>query len=284
MSFFFLDILSDQDGNDACALAQIPCLANDATNGARRSPVRASGRSAWQSIGKHARDTEARSMTRAAGGLPIARGSNRPFRLSLERPRTPEPSRPTGPCVIASPTADDETPARHRRADRRRSLSQKRSPDESRSTPPRCHEGRVHAAPCRQRARATQARRPTPGPVRVVSPRRAKTRQRRGPLRRACARCGDLRLFHGPRLLQRAFVRSLEVIGEAAKHVSEPFRTRYPDIPWRAMIGMRDRMIHHYLGVDYEIVWDVAKNKAPALRVDLERLVGLESLPGSPGA
>lgn len=83
--------------------------------------------------------------------------------------------------------------------------------------------------------------------------------------------------------LQRAFVRSLEIIGEAAKLVSEPFRTRYLDIPWRAMAEMRDRMIHHYLGVDYEIVWDVAKNKAPALRVDLERLVGLESLPGSPG-
>jgi uncharacterized protein with HEPN domain len=49
------------------------------------------------------------------------------------------------------------------------------------------------------------------------------------------------------------------------------------------MAGMRDRMIHNYLGVDYEIVWDVAKNKAPALRIDLEQLVGLEALPGSPG-
>ncbi len=81
--------------------------------------------------------------------------------------------------------------------------------------------------------------------------------------------------------LQRAFVRSFEIIGEAAKHVSEPFRARYPDIPWRAMAGMRDRMIHNYLGVDYEIVWDAVKNKAPELRIDLERIVGLESLRGS---
>jgi uncharacterized protein with HEPN domain len=89
-------------------------------------------------------------------------------------------------------------------------------------------------------------------------------------------------VFLGDPTLQRAFVRSLEVIGEAAKHVSEPFRMRHPDIPWRAMAGMRDRMIHNYLGVDYEIVWDVVKNKVPALRVDLERLIGLELLLGSP--
>jgi uncharacterized protein with HEPN domain len=50
--------------------------------------------------------------------------------------------------------------------------------------------------------------------------------------------------------LQRAFVRSPEISGEAAKHVSEPFRARHPAIPWRAMAGMRDRVIHDYLGVD----------------------------------
>jgi uncharacterized protein with HEPN domain len=82
--------------------------------------------------------------------------------------------------------------------------------------------------------------------------------------------------------LQRAFVRSLEIVGEAAKHVSEPFRANHGSIPWRAMAGMRDRMIHDYLGVDYEIVWDVVKNKAPALRIDLERIVAQESPSGSP--
>jgi uncharacterized protein with HEPN domain len=48
------------------------------------------------------------------------------------------------------------------------------------------------------------------------------------------------------------------------------------------MAGMRDRMIHDYLGVDYEIVWDVVKNKAPALRIDLERILELGSSPEAP--
>lgn len=75
---------------------------------------------------------------------------------------------------------------------------------------------------------------------------------------------------------QRAFVRSLEIIGEAAKHVSEPFRSRYPAVQWRAMAGMRDRMIHDYLGVDYGIVWDVVRNKVPQLRQELERILAAE--------
>jgi uncharacterized protein with HEPN domain len=66
--------------------------------------------------------------------------------------------------------------------------------------------------------------------------------------------------------LQRAFVRSLEIIGEASKKVPEDFRAEYPDIEWRAMAGMRDRLIHDYFGIDYEIVWDVVQNRIPELR------------------
>src|SRR4029077_5242700 len=66
--------------------------------------------------------------------------------------------------------------------------------------------------------------------------------------------------------LRRAFVRSLEIIGEAAKNVSVEFRARYPTVEWRAMSSMRDRLIHGYFGVDYELVWDVAQNRIPDLR------------------
>ena len=65
---------------------------------------------------------------------------------------------------------------------------------------------------------------------------------------------------------KRAFARSIEVVGEAAKHVPQELRGRYPDVEWRAMAAMRDKVIHQYFGVDYEIVWDVACNKIPLLR------------------
>jgi uncharacterized protein with HEPN domain len=75
--------------------------------------------------------------------------------------------------------------------------------------------------------------------------------------------------------LKRSFVRSIEIMGEAAKLVPESVRDQYPEIEWRLMAGMRDRLIHGYFGVDYDIVWDVAAHKstllAPKLRSVLEK-------------
>lgn len=74
-------------------------------------------------------------------------------------------------------------------------------------------------------------------------------------------------------VLQRAFVRSVEVIGEAAKKVPEETRQELADFEWKKMAGMRDKLIHDYGGVDYLIVWDVATNKAPALAAKLKAAI-----------
>jgi uncharacterized protein with HEPN domain len=75
-------------------------------------------------------------------------------------------------------------------------------------------------------------------------------------------------------MLAHALVRTLEIIGEAAKGVSEETRAAHADIPWREMAGMRDRLIHAYFDVDLERVWKTVAERLPLLVGRLEELLG----------
>jgi uncharacterized protein with HEPN domain len=76
--------------------------------------------------------------------------------------------------------------------------------------------------------------------------------------------------------LQRAFVRSLEIIGEAVKNLPDDFKVRYPNPDWRRMAGTRDRLIHGYFSVDFELIWDIVQNKIPPLHADIRRILDIE--------
>ena len=71
--------------------------------------------------------------------------------------------------------------------------------------------------------------------------------------------------------LSLAVVRLLEILGEAAKNVSEDLRKDYPDIPWRQIAGTRERLIHGYFDVDLDIVWQIISTDLPVLAAQLEK-------------
>ncbi|MEI6156778.1 MAG: DUF86 domain-containing protein [Atribacterota bacterium] len=70
-----------------------------------------------------------------------------------------------------------------------------------------------------------------------------------------------------------AVIRSLEIIGEETKKIPQEFRNQYPDIPWKKMTGMRDKLIHDYFGVDLEMIWLVITEDLPYLEPNIKQLV-----------
>jgi len=85
--------------------------------------------------------------------------------------------------------------------------------------------------------------------------------------------------FENDEILKRAAVRSIEIIGEATKKIPTNFRDKYSHIDWRSISGMRDKLIHNYFGIDYEIVWDVMLNKIPVLKKEIDKIIQNETTP-----
>ena len=69
---------------------------------------------------------------------------------------------------------------------------------------------------------------------------------------------------------QDAVIRALEILGEASKRMSPSIKSQFPDIPWKLMAGMRDKLIHEYFGVNLDVVWEVVTNNLPALFSQIE--------------
>lgn len=80
-------------------------------------------------------------------------------------------------------------------------------------------------------------------------------------------------------MLSLAVVRLLEIVGEAAAHISEPVQTSLPGIPWRQITGARNRLIHGYFDVDLDIVWAILQNDLPPLIAQLEQVLPVRSQP-----
>ncbi len=75
------------------------------------------------------------------------------------------------------------------------------------------------------------------------------------------------------RMLSFAIIRALEIFGEAASKISNKFQKSHPHIPWRAIVGMRNRLIHAYFDIDYDVVWEAINSEIPNIIPELEKLI-----------
>ena len=79
--------------------------------------------------------------------------------------------------------------------------------------------------------------------------------------------------FLKDRFSQSAIIRELEIVGEATKNLSESFRKKYSNVEWTLIAGMRDKLIHHYFGVDLDTVWDILEYDLPNLKKEIEKIL-----------
>ncbi len=83
----------------------------------------------------------------------------------------------------------------------------------------------------------------------------------------------DFPAFQSDDLISSAVIRKFEIIGEAAKNIPDDMRIKYPLIPWREMAGMRDRLIHFYFGIKYDLVWHTIKDIIPNVKPLLKEII-----------
>ena len=83
--------------------------------------------------------------------------------------------------------------------------------------------------------------------------------------------------FEQDELIQTWIVHHLQIIGEAARALSEQMRDAHPQVPWKEIIGMRNILVHHYFGIDAPVVWSVVENNLQPLKTDVQKIV--DSLP-----
>jgi len=76
--------------------------------------------------------------------------------------------------------------------------------------------------------------------------------------------------------LSKAICRSLEIVGEASNRIHPDIKSKYPLVAWREMGDIRNKIIHHYFGIDYDIVWDTVKTDIPLLKEAIELIIQIE--------
>ena len=83
----------------------------------------------------------------------------------------------------------------------------------------------------------------------------------------------DLKAFQADDKTASAVIRKFEIIGEVARQIPEGMRQDYPEVPWKEMAGMRDRLIHFYFGVNYRLVWRTIQEDLPQLKRQIQRIL-----------
>ncbi|HAO21885.1 MAG TPA: DUF86 domain-containing protein [Desulfobacteraceae bacterium] len=83
----------------------------------------------------------------------------------------------------------------------------------------------------------------------------------------------EFETFHKDEMVVYACIRALEIMGEAVKNIPDEFRQQYPKIPWKKIAGIRDVLIHHYFGIDKNVIWKTIKMNIPQIKPMFKKML-----------